>query len=55
MRGTTFLTETSSDLKWMLNENSEKLLGLNLNRIGWNYFLGLQNLMVFHQMASVYT
>jgi hypothetical protein len=33
MRGTTFLIETSSDLKWILNENSQKLLGLNLKGI----------------------
>jgi hypothetical protein len=33
MRGTTFLVEPSSDLKWILNENSEKLEGMNLTRI----------------------
>jgi hypothetical protein len=33
MRGTTFLIGTYSDLKWILNENSEKVLGLNLKRI----------------------
>jgi hypothetical protein len=33
MRGTTLLVETSAYSKWILNENSEKLLGLNLKRI----------------------
>jgi hypothetical protein len=32
-RGTNFSIETSSDSKWILNENSEKLLGLKFNRI----------------------
>jgi hypothetical protein len=32
-RGTTFSIETTSDLKWILNENSEKLLDFNLRRI----------------------
>jgi hypothetical protein len=31
--GTPFLIETSSDSKWILNKNSERLLGLNLDRI----------------------
>jgi hypothetical protein len=33
MSGTTFAIETSSYSKWILNENSGKLLGLNLNII----------------------
>jgi hypothetical protein len=33
MRGTIFLIGTSLGLKWILNENSEKLLGLNLKEI----------------------
>jgi hypothetical protein len=53
MRGTTFIIETSSYSKWILNENSEKFLGLNLNRICWNFFLGLQKLMVFGQRLLV--
>jgi hypothetical protein len=32
-RGTTFSIETSLDSNWILNENSEKLLGLKFNRI----------------------
>jgi hypothetical protein len=39
MRGTTFLIETYSDLKWILNENSENFVDLNLNKIWWNFFL----------------
>jgi hypothetical protein len=53
MRGTAFIIETSSYSKWILNENSEKFLGLNLNRICWNFFLGLQKLMVFGQRLLV--
>jgi hypothetical protein len=32
-KGTTFSMETSSNSKWILNENSEKLLHLKFNRI----------------------
>jgi hypothetical protein len=32
-RETTFFIETSSNLKWILNEKSEKLLCLKFNRI----------------------
>jgi hypothetical protein len=32
-RGTTLSIETFSDLDWILNENSEKLEGLNLDII----------------------
>jgi hypothetical protein len=32
-RGTTFSIETSSNSKFILNENLEKLLGLKFNRI----------------------
>jgi hypothetical protein len=31
--GTTFSIETSPDSKWILNEKSEKLLGLEFDRI----------------------
>jgi hypothetical protein len=38
MRGTTFSIETFSDSKWNLNENSEKLYGLNLTIISsWDF------------------
>jgi hypothetical protein len=43
-RGTNFSIETSSDSKWILNENSEKLLGLKFNRICYNFFLESLNL-----------
>jgi hypothetical protein len=33
MRGPIVSIETSSDSKWIFNENSEKLLGLKFNRI----------------------
>jgi hypothetical protein len=32
-KGTAFSTETSSNLKWISNEKSEKLIGLEFNRI----------------------
>jgi hypothetical protein len=32
-KGTTFSIGTSSVLKWISNENSEKFLGLEFNRI----------------------
>jgi hypothetical protein len=32
-RGTTFSIETSSDLEWISNEKSEKLIGLKFNKI----------------------
>jgi hypothetical protein len=32
-KGTTFSTGTSPDSKWISNENSEKFLGLEFNRI----------------------
>jgi hypothetical protein len=32
-RGITFSIEASLDLKWILNENLEKLVGLKFNRI----------------------
>jgi hypothetical protein len=36
-KGTIFSIETSSDAKWILNENSDNLLGLKFNRISsWN-------------------
>jgi hypothetical protein len=38
-RGTTFSIEISSYSKWILNENSENLLILNLNRIWSESFL----------------
>jgi hypothetical protein len=37
------------------NENLEKLLGLNLTRICWNFFSGLQILMKLGPRASVCT
>jgi hypothetical protein len=55
MRRTTFLILTSSDAKWILNKNSEKLLGLSLNRICWNFFLGLQIFMKLGPRVSVCT
>jgi fructosamine-3-kinase len=43
--GTTFSIETSLDSKWMLNEKSEKLLGLNFNKFArissWNLQIGM--------------
>jgi hypothetical protein len=39
--GTTFSIGTSLDPKWILNEKSEKLLGLKFIRICKNFFLGL--------------
>jgi hypothetical protein len=51
-RGTTFYVETSSILKLILNENSEKLLGLKFNRISsWN----LQIWMKLGQEAYICT
>jgi hypothetical protein len=32
-KGTTFSIGTSSDLKWISNEKSEKILGMEFNRI----------------------
>jgi hypothetical protein len=45
--GTTFSIETSSYSKWILNKNSEKLLGLNFD----------YNLIefLFGQETSIYT
>jgi hypothetical protein len=40
-KGTTFFIGTSLDSKWILNENSEKFLGLEFNRISsWNFKFG---------------
>jgi hypothetical protein len=40
-KGTTFSIGTSPDSKWNSNENSEKFLGLEFNRISsWNFKLG---------------
>jgi hypothetical protein len=41
-KGTTFSMKTSSKSMWILNENSEKFLGLNLKRTWCNFFSGLQ-------------
>jgi hypothetical protein len=40
-KGTTFSIGTSLDLKWISNENSEKSLSLEFNRISyWNFKFG---------------
>jgi hypothetical protein len=40
--GTAFSIETSPDLKWISNEKSVKLIGLEFNRISsWNFQFGL--------------
>jgi hypothetical protein len=39
-KGTMFFIVSSSDSKWISNEKSEKLLGLEFNRISsWNFNL----------------
>jgi hypothetical protein len=40
MRGTTFLIETSSDSKWVLNEKSWKLIGFEFDRNLMEFLLG---------------
>jgi hypothetical protein len=40
-RGTTFYRGTSSDSKWILNENSEKLLGLKFEESLLGFLLGI--------------
>jgi hypothetical protein len=47
-RGTTFSIQTSSDLNWILNENSKKSLGLKFNRICYNLSEIFQELMEFY-------
>jgi hypothetical protein len=41
-----FSIGSSSDSKWVLNENSDKLIGLNFNRISrissWNFQFGVK-------------
>jgi hypothetical protein len=40
-RGTTLSVGTSPDSKWISKENSEKILGLEFNRISsWNFKFG---------------
>jgi hypothetical protein len=40
-RGTTFSIGTYPDSEWISNENSEKFLGLEFNRISsWNFQFG---------------
>jgi hypothetical protein len=55
MGRTTFSIETSSNLKWILNEKSENFLSMNLKRIWCNLFSGLQNFMKLGQETSIFT
>jgi hypothetical protein len=53
-KGTIFSMKTSSKSMWILNENSEKFLGLNLKRTWCNFFSGLQNFMKLGQETYPY-
>jgi hypothetical protein len=54
-RGTIFSIGTPPDLKWISNEKSKKLIGLEFNRICYNFFLELQIWMKFGQDTYICT
>jgi hypothetical protein len=54
-KGKTFSMENSLKLKWILNENSENFLGLNLKKIWCNFFSGLLNFMKLGQETAICT